>query len=132
MFDVECSMLPFISGLSFFHSALSTRHCHPRRIPMSPRLPLASRAGRTYWAILIYLVVFALLLLGVMRFYLFPAIQAAQTASPEDRRRLAAVALLVMIVVLFVLGAGLVLTFRIGRFFLPRPGVPRKRTEYVD
>jgi len=101
---------------------------------MRPRLPLlpSFRSGRTYWAVLIYLVAFAVLLLVVMKFYLLPAVQAAQTASPEDRKRLAAGALLVMIVILFVLGAGLVLIFRVGRFFLPRPVPPRKRTQYVD
>ena len=35
--------------------------------------------------------------------------------------------------VLFVLFAGLLLSFRVGRFFFPRPTpAPRRRTEYVD
>ena len=101
-------------------------------MPTHLPLPHHPRPARTYWAVLVYLVAFAVLLVVVMKWYLIPALQAAQHAQPEDRKRLAATALLVMVVVLFVLGAGLVLTFRVGRFFFPRPVAPRKRTEYVD
>src|SRR5204862_4653398 len=90
------------------------------------------RGARTYWAVLIYLLAFTVLLIGLLKFYLLPAAEVARQAGPEERRKLAAGALLVLIVILFVLGAGLVLTFRIGRFFFPRPVAPRKRTEYVD
>ena len=90
------------------------------------------RVGRTYVAVLVYMVVFALLVAAVSRFYLVPAMTLAQNASPDDRKRLGAQALLVMIVVLFALLGGLVLTFRVSRFFFPRPTPPRRRTEYVD
>src|SRR6266550_474718 len=90
------------------------------------------RSARTYWAVLIYLVAFTVLLIALLKFYLLPAAEVARQAGPEERRKLAAGALLVLIVILFVLGAGLVLTFRSGRFFFPRPVAPRKRTEYVD
>ena len=32
----------------------------------------------------------------------------------------------------FVLFGGLLIAFRIGRFFIPRPVAGRKKTEYVD
>lgn len=100
------------------------------------RYPLLSppprRPGRTLTAVVVYLVLFGLVVAGVSWFYLLPALNKAHAASPEEKKRLAGQALLVMIVVLFVLLAGLVLTFRVGRFFFPRPVAPRRKTEYVD
>jgi len=90
------------------------------------------RAGRTYAAVTVYLVVFALLVLALVKWYLVPGLRAAQYANHDDREKLAANALLVLIVVLFALLAGLVLTFRVGRFFFPRPTPPRRPTQYTD
>jgi hypothetical protein len=39
---------------------------------------------------------------------------------------------LVLAIVLFILLVGLLLTFKIGRFFRARPVSPRKATKYVD
>ena len=100
---------------------------HPAHSPHPAR-----RHGRTLAAVVIYLVLFGLVVAAVSRFYLLPALNKAQVAAPEEKKRLAGQALLVMVVVLFVLLAGLVLTFRVGRFFFPRPPVQRRKTEYVD
>ena len=81
----------------------------------------------------IFLVVVALVLLAVTQLYLFPALRAAKGADPAERRQLAAHATLVLAVVLFVLFAGLVLTFRVGRYFFPKPPAARPEpTQYVD
>jgi hypothetical protein len=37
-----------------------------------------------------------------------------------------------MFVLLFILFAGVVLTFRFGRLFFPRATAPRTKTQYVD
>jgi heme/copper-type cytochrome/quinol oxidase subunit 2 len=80
-----------------------------------------------------FLVVFALVLLAATHLYLLPAFRAAKDADDAQRRQLATSATLVLAVVLFVLFAGLVLTFRVSRYFFPRPPVVRaKPTEYVD
>src|SRR5688572_22518636 len=82
----------------------------------------------------VFLFVFAIVLLLVVQIYLIPALEAAKgVEDPKHRRELSAIATLILCVVLFVLFAGLVLTFRIGRFFFPRPPTARaKPTEYVD
>ena len=64
---------------------------------------------------------FAAVLVAVCRIYLFPALRAAASADPQQQRQLAATAWLILAVVLFVLFAGLLLAFRVGRFFFPRP-----------
>jgi hypothetical protein len=93
-----------------------------RRNPVRAALP-----------VVLFLVGFAAVLVAVCRLYLLPALRAAASADPQQRRQLGATAWLVMAVVLFVLFAGLLLTFRVGRFFFPRPAPPaRGRTEYVD
>lgn len=93
-----------------------------RRHPVRAALP-----------VVLFLVGFAAVLLAVCTIYLFPALRAAASADPQQRRELGATAWLVLALVLFVLFAGLVLSFRVGRFFFPRPAAPaRKPTEYVD
>ena len=90
------------------------------------------RSGRSYWAILAFLIGFAILLVGVLAYYLEPAMDAAKGASPMQKRTLMAHSRLILTVVLFVLFAGLLLTFRVGRFFQPRKTPPRTHTPYVD
>jgi len=97
--------------------------------------PLGFR--RSLVAIVLYLIGFAGVLVAVCWLYLFPAIRAAASAiqhhDPQQKKELAATASLILFVVLFVLFAGLLLAFRMGRFFFPRPAPPRtKPTEYVD
>lgn len=96
--------------------------------------PDRPRAPRMLLRAIIFLLLFAVVLLLVTNLYLLPALEASKgVEDPRQRRQLSAVATLVLFVVLFVLFAGLVLTFRVGRFFLPRPPTARaKPTEYVD
>ena len=93
-----------------------------------------SRRGQTYWAVLAFLLGFAILLVGVLAFYLVPAMAAATSkgVTPAEKRTLVAYSRLLLMIVLFVLLMGLILTFRIGRFFIPRKNSPRTRTHYVD
>ena len=92
----------------------------------------SSRSGLSYVAVLVFLLLFALLLIGVSHYYLLPALDAARNASPDQKRRLMAVSRLVLALVLFTLFAMLMLTFKVGRFFLPRPVSPRTRTGHID
>jgi cytochrome b561 len=85
----------------------------------------------------LYLAGFAGVLVLVCWRYLIPAVRAAASAierhDPRQKQELAATASLILVVVLFVLFAGLMLAFRMGRFFFPRPPTPRtKPTQYVD
>lgn len=93
--------------------------------------------SRSLVALALYLLGFAGVLAMVCWLYLFPAMRAAASAiehhDMQQKKTLAATALLMLFVVLFVLFAGLVLAFRMGRFFFPRPTPPRnKPTQYVD
>jgi hypothetical protein len=90
------------------------------------------RAGRTYWAVLLFFVGFAALICLVSFYYLMPAMEAALDATPRQRRGLAAYAWLLMALVLFILLVGLMMTFRVGRFFFPRSTPPPAKTQYVD
>jgi heme/copper-type cytochrome/quinol oxidase subunit 2 len=83
---------------------------------------------------LLFLLGFTVLLIVVFWFYLLPALAAAQNATPEQRAKLSAVAMLVLMVVLFVLAMGLLMILRIGRYFFPRADAEPTvgKTEYVD
>jgi hypothetical protein len=90
------------------------------------------RAGRSYWAVLLFFVGFAALITVVSFYYLLPAMDAALDATPKQRRGLAAYSWLLMALVLFIVFVGLMMTFRFGRFFLPRSTPPPSKTKYVD
>jgi hypothetical protein len=90
------------------------------------------RAGRSYWAVLLFLLGFAALITLVSFYYLLPAMDAALDATPKQRRGLAAYSWLLMALVLLVLFIGLMITFRFGRFFFPRSTPPPSKTKYVD
>src|SRR5215210_879514 len=98
---------------------------------MRPR-PRHHRPGRILWGTLIFLLGFAALIVIISNWYLLPALDAAKNAAPGERKVLATHARLVLSVVLFILIAGILLTFRFGRFFLPRQREPRKPTQYVN
>ena len=95
-------------------------HCRPRR------------SGRIRWGTLAFLLGFAVLIVVISNWYLLPALDAARQAAPAERRTLAAHARLLLAVVLFILIAGILLTFRFGRFFLPRQRESAKPTQYSD
>ncbi|QOV91125.1 hypothetical protein [Humisphaera borealis] len=91
------------------------------------------RPGRVLVRAIIFLIVFSLVLLAAMKLYLLPAMAAMKDADQRQREHLQATAVLMLCVVLFVLFAGLLLTFRPGRFFFPRAPLARaKPTVYVD
>jgi hypothetical protein len=98
-----------------------------RRICRGP-----SRSGRTTWAVLAFLLLFAILMVCVSEFYLLPALAVVKDANPGERLRLEAYSRLLLAIVLFILVVGLMLTFRIGRFFFPRARPPKVQTKYVD
>ena len=75
---------------------------------------------------------FAVLLAFVTRWYLIPALEASHVATGEQKRQLAANARLLLAIVLLILVAGILLTFRFGRYFAPRVGEKSKPTEYTD
>ena len=92
------------------------------------------RHAKIHWSVLAFLFGFTLLLIGVIYYTLIPGMQAATqpSISDDEKRNLVAWYRLLLMVILFILFAGLVLTFRFGRLFFPRPTPPRTRTEYVD
>jgi hypothetical protein len=71
-----------------------------------------------HWAVLAFLCGYLLLLLGLSYFYLIPAFRVLQEAEPEQRNRLAAFSALLLAVMLAVLVVGLLLTFRVRRYFV--------------
>lgn len=90
------------------------------------------RRAATPWAALCFLGFFALLIAFVAHYYLVPAMSAKQAATQPATDLLRAQAALLLTVLLVMLLSGLVLTFKVHRFFLPRKGQPRVRTKYVD
>jgi len=89
-------------------------------------------SGLSYVRVLAFLVGFEALIVFVCYYYLFPAMEAAGQASPRDRRILAAHSRLLLALLLVILLIGLILTFRVGRFFLPRHRQRPKPTIYPD
>jgi hypothetical protein len=99
---------------------------------MSSRATNLSR-WRTPWALLIFLLGYVILLVVVSHYYLLPALKVVHDATPAERKWLSASSALLLSVILFILGVGIVLTFRVSRFFFPRPGIAREKpTQYVD
>ncbi|MFL6110389.1 MAG: hypothetical protein ACJ786_03420 [Catenulispora sp.] len=106
---------------------------HLMHLPLRSRTgSRTARSGRIFWPTLAFLVGFAVLIYVVSDWYLLPALDAARNANTIEKRQLAAHARLLLAIVLVILICGIMLTFRFGRFFLPRPREPRRPTEYVD
>jgi hypothetical protein len=98
--------------------------------------PAISRfhSGAVRWSALAFLIVFTLLLIAVTSYVLVPGFEAIRDPqlSPDEKQRLVAWYRLLLAVLLFILIAGLALTFRFGRLFFPRPTPPRTTTRYTD
>ena len=96
------------------------------------------RAGRTIFAVLCFLTLFMIIVLLVSKFYIEPSMEVASHLNRNDpqqlkeRHAIAAHGMLVMMLLLTLLVIGLLMTFRISRFFFPRPTVPRTRTRVID
>jgi type II secretory pathway component PulF len=99
---------------------------------MPPPADQHQRFRRSMWGMIAYLLGFALLITFIARYYLIPAMQAAQAATPGQKQQLTAYSMLLMAIVLLIAFVGIVLTFRISRFFFPRPPHQRTQTQYVD
>ena len=93
---------------------------------------LPHHRGVSFWPALFFLVFFALLIAFVSHYYLLPALEASQAATQPALARLRAEAALLLTILLVMLFCGLVLMFKIHRFFLPRPKTTRTQTKYVD
>ena len=94
------------------------------------------RRVRTPWAVLAFLAAFAVGIVFLSTYYLLPALeaftQAHRAGDQTGKKAISATSALLLSVILIILLAGLVLTFRVGRFFFPRQTPPRTRTKYVD
>ena len=77
-------------------------------------LPTMGRRGVS-WAPVLFLLAFLVALAVVAIIYLEPMLRAAAEATPQERTRLSAFAMLALMIVIIVLLAGLMLTLRIGR-----------------
>jgi len=104
-----------------------------QQVSAKPRVRSSRRStGAAYGRVVVFLVGFGALVIFVCRYYLLPAMEAAGKATPRQRPVLAAHSRLVLAIVLFILLCGIILTFRIGRFFLPRHQHRKQRTVYPD
>jgi len=96
-------------------------------------MPDSSSTRRpSIWPTLAFLTGFVILLIPISDYYLLPALEAYRVAPPNDRKLLSAHSALLLTILLLILGAGLMLTFRVGRFFFPRPPLKPTQTKYVD
>lgn len=91
-----------------------------------------SHSGRIIIAVTVYLVGFTLLLLAVSHFYLIPAYKAFAAGNPAQQKALSITAALVLTLILFILLAGLLLSFRVGRFFWRKTSHRPAPTKYTD
>jgi hypothetical protein len=83
-------------------------------------------------AVLCFLLLFAVLIVMVSQWYLLPTLSYFNTATKAEKKEIAVYARLLLSVLLVVLLIGLMLTFRIGRFFFPPPKEPPVKTKYID
>ena len=77
---------------------------------------------RTFWATLAFLLAFVALLLLIAHYFMQPAVAAAHVATPPERRQLSAISVLLLAIILTMLAVGLMLSFRIHRFFVSSKG----------
>ena len=95
--------------------------------------PADGSRWRTPWALLTFLVGYCVLLAVTSHYYLLPALEAMRDATAAERQWLSASSALLLSVILFILCVGIVLAFRVSRFFFPREDVRNQiKTTYVD
>ena len=90
------------------------------------------RLAAIRWSALVFLLLFSIFVIVIAYYTVIPGMEAAKDASPQEKRTLVAWYRLLLFVLLFILFAGMVITFRFGRLFFPRAGSQRIKTEYVD
>jgi hypothetical protein len=99
---------------------------------MSTRtLPTMGRRGVS-WAPVLFLLAFLVALAVIAIIYLEPMLRAAAGATPEERGRLSAFAMLALMIVVIALLAGLMLTLRIGRNIARMAARKPAPTRYPD
>jgi hypothetical protein len=101
-------------------------------LPVITAAPNPRRSGRILWATLAFMAGFAVLLIFISNWYLIPAIRASHVATDSEKKQLVASSRLLLALILTILAAGLLLTFRLGRYFVPRAGEKSKPTQYTD
>ena len=104
-------------------------------MPLS-RHPRRRRPAHSQWAVLVFLSAFTLGLIALAYYYLLPALEAFIRAKEQGdktgTKAISATGALLLSIILLILLVGVLLTFRIGRFFFPRKVEPRVKTKYVD
>ena len=75
---------------------------------------------RPFWATVAFLLAFIALLLLIFHYYMQPAVVAAHVADEPGRRQISAVSILLLAILLTILAVGLMLTFRVHRFFFTK------------
>jgi hypothetical protein len=106
-------------------------------MPMPKRtIPPAEPSSRHRWAVLVFLTAFSGGIVALAYYYIFPALQAFHDAHKNGdkagAKAISATSTLLLAVLLLILIAGILLTFRMGRLFFPRSAPPRITTEYTD
>jgi hypothetical protein len=92
--------------------------------------------ARTHIALLVFLIAFTGFIAFLSTYYLIPAARASLEAKKAGDKlgthAISATSALLLAVLLMILVAGIMLTFRLGRYFFPRKTSPRTHTKYVD
>lgn len=103
-------------------------------LPRPRHLPRRRSRAAIRWSAIVFLIVFTILLIAITSYVLVPGFEAIQDQklTAQEKRNLQAWYRLLLFILLFILFAGLVLTFRFGRLFFPRATAPRTKTQYVD
>jgi predicted MFS family arabinose efflux permease len=91
-----------------------------------------SRLGRSIWPIVFFLLGFEAMLILITHQYLLPAYDAAAHADQAGRHQLDAVSSLLLMVVLTIIVVGVILVFRVRRYFKTDHDTRAKPTEYSD
>lgn len=99
---------------------------------MSDRKTSAVRTRGLSWAPVLFLLAFLVALGVIALIYLEPMLKAASQATPEERTRLSAFAMLALMILIMVLLAGVMLALRIGRNIARMAQRKPKPTQYPD
>jgi hypothetical protein len=87
---------------------------------------------KLHWSVMAFLFSFLFILLLVGWMYLIPAAGAMEHADATQRVWLRDTSRLLLAAILVTLGGILMICFRVGQYFLPRPSNRPTQTRYVD
>jgi len=98
--------------------------------------PRLHRRAGAHWSVLAFIAAFSVGIIFLSVYYLLPALdaflEADRVGDHRGKMAIRATSALLLSVILVILLAGVLLTFRIGRLFFPRARPPRTSTTYVD